>query len=179
MSGIIDQAIAGAEGLAEGAEEAAEAVAGDAEAFLLPRPGGKIDTARRHHQDPSGAAEDEGGRTQEERRGRPVGTDALLAEIGMARTVTLGVSNPALPILPRDLTRRDAVILAVDNDVYLSNDPGQVMTAVATGGATATGVFYLPAKIAIHWNTTDQLWAGATTTASTSRISVLTALKGY
>jgi hypothetical protein len=177
MSGIIDQAIAGAEGLADGAEAAVEAVVGDAEAFLLPRPGGKIDTARRQRDAESLADQPVAGQDYLI-KGRPVAVDHLIPAVGMARTVTLGGTNPVLPLLPRDTSRRSATVLAVDNDVYLSNDPGQATTAANIGAATASGVFYLPKGIAVPWQSTDQLWAGVTTTATNSRVSVMTALKG-
>jgi hypothetical protein len=177
MSGIIEEAgDLAAEGVEDALHLGAEAL-GAAEGVFRPRPGGKIDTARRNAERDS--LEDEpAGRTDTLIHGKPVAVDALVPEIGTARTVTLSAANPSLPVLPRDTTRRSAVILAVDNDVYLSADPGAVMTAANSGGATADGVFYLPAGIGIPWQNTDQLWAGATTTATSSRVSVMASFKG-
>ena len=177
MSGMIGEIIDGAEELAEGAVEAVEAVAGDVEAVFRPRPGGKIDAARRQR-DAESLADLPVGQQDYLVKGKPVAVDSLPPEIGGARTVTLGANNTALPLLPRDTTRRSAVILAVDNDVYLSADPGQAMTAAASGGATAEGVFYLPKSIAVPWQSTDQLWAAATTTGTDSRVSVMASFKG-
>lgn len=170
MSGIIEEVV-------DTAENVAEVLVEDVEHVFRPRPGGKIDTARRN----AGAnslADEPVAQQDYLVKGKPVAVDSLAPEIGGARTVTLSANNPALPLLPRDTTRRSAVILAVDNDVYLSNDPGQAMTAAASGGATAEGVFYLPAGIGLPWQNTDQLWAAATTTGTSSRVSVMASFKG-
>ena len=170
MSGFV-------EGIVEGTEEAVEAVVGDVEAVLRPRPGGKIDTAR-HQRHVETLAGEPVAQQDYLIKGRPVAVDVLPPATGTAITVTLGTANPALPILPADTTRRTAIILAVDNDVYLSSDPGAAMTAANSGGTTAQGVFYLPAKVPLPWDNTAQLWAGATTTASSSRVSVIASFKG-
>jgi hypothetical protein len=170
VSGIIGEII-------DGAEEAAEAVVGDVEGLFRPRPGGKVDTARRQRDQESLADEPVAGQDYLV-KGKPVAVDSLAPETGGARTVTLSAANLALPVLPRDTTRRSAVILAVDNDVYLSNDPGQAMTAASSGGATAQGVFYLPKGIGVPWQNTDQLWAAVTTTGTVSRVSVMASFKG-
>jgi hypothetical protein len=177
MSGIVRELADDAGAVVEGAEEAIEAAIGDVEAFIRPRPGGKIE-ANRQQRHIESLADEPVAQQDYLVKGKPVAVDVLPAAIGTARTITLGVSNPALPILPMDSTRRSAVIIAVDNDVYLSADPGQAVTAAASGGATAEGVFYLPAGIALPWDSTSLLWAGATTTATTTRISVITSLKG-
>lgn len=177
MSGIIEEA---EDLIAEGIEEAVhlggELVEG-AENIFRPRPGGKIDTGRRQREAES-VADEPVAQTDTLIMGKPVAVDALVPEIGNARTITLSANNQVLPLLPRDTTRRSAVILAVDNDVYLTNDPGQAQKAAASGGAAAEGVFYLPAGIALPWQNTDQLWAAATTTGSSSRVSVMASFKG-
>lgn len=170
MSDIIEEVI-------EGVEQEVKAVVGETEAFLRPRPGGKIEAARQQR-----AAESLADQPVAQQdylvKGKPIAVDSLPPEAGAARTVTLSADNPALPVMPRDTTRRSALILAVDNDVYLSNDPGQVMTAANSGGATAGGVFYLPKGIPVPWQNTDQLWAAATTTGTSSRVSVMASFKG-
>jgi hypothetical protein len=177
MSSLIGEFIEGAEELAGEAVAAVETVAGEAVAVFRPRPGGKIDTARRNAEQDS-LAEQPVAHQDYLINGKPVAVDSLVPEIGGARTVTLDVNNPAIPLLPRDTTRRSALILAVDNDVYLSNDPGQAMTAANSGGATAEGVFYLPKSVPVPWQNTDQLWAAVTTTGTSSRISVMASFKG-
>jgi len=170
VSGVIEEFI-------EGAEADVAAVVGDVEGFLRPRPGGKIDTARRQR-DAESLADEPVAQQDYLVKGKPVAVDSLAPEIGNSRTVTLSANNPVLPLLPRDTTRRSAVVLAVDNDVYLSNDPGQAQNAAASGGATAEGVFYLPAGIGVPVENTDQLWAAVTTTATSSRVSVMASFKG-
>lgn len=159
------------------AEEIARTVIGDVEWVLRSRPGGKIDTTRRQREAES-LADEPVGQQDTLVKGKPVAVDCLAPETGTARTITLSPNNPVLPLLPRDTTRRSAVVLAVDNDVYLSSDPGQATTAAASGGATAEGVFYLPAGIALPWQNTDQLWAAVTTTGTSSRVSVMGSSKG-
>jgi hypothetical protein len=161
----------------DGVEGEVKALVGDVEAFLLPRPGGKIDTGRRQRAAES-LADEPVAQQDYLVKGKPVAVDSLAPDTGGARTVTLSANNPVLPVLPRDTTRRSAVILAVDNDVYLTSDPGQAANAAASGGATAEGVFYLPAGIGVPWQNTDQLWAAVTTTGTSSRVSVMASFKG-
>lgn len=174
MSDVIDEVIEGAEGLVKEVVGEAEHIAG---AVFQPRPGGKIDTARRNA-DRDSLADEPVAQQDYLVKGKPVAVDSLAPDIGTARTVTLSANNPVLPLLPADTTRRSAVVLAVDNDVYLSNDPGQAQNAAASGAATAEGVFYLPAGIAVPWQNTGQLWAAVTTTGTSSRISVMASFKG-
>jgi len=159
------------------AEEWVEDAVGEVEHALRPRAGGKIDTARRMaeaHSDKDLPV----AQTDTLIKGKPVAVDSLLPENGGAITVTLSAANPVLPLLPRDTTRRSAILLAVDNDVYLSTLPGAATAAAATGGASAQGVFYLPKGVGVPWLSAAPLWAAATTTATPSRISVATAYKG-
>lgn len=135
-----------------------------------PRPGGMVDTARKTAAAPQDAADtvadDNGPVAYSAVRVRPEPPDA-----GTARTITLSAASPVQRLLPQDAQRRSAVILAVDSDVYLSANQGAAEDA--QGSTTATGVFYLPAGIAIPVNTQATLWAACTTTATSSRVSVL------
>lgn len=164
-------------GIIEKAEEWAEEAVGEVEHVLKPRPGGKIDTARRmaeQHSDKDLPVAD----TDTLIKGRPVAVDSLQPENGLAITVTLNSANPVLPLLPRDTTRRGTVLLAVDNDVYISSNPGAATAAAAAGGTALAGVGYLPAGIGVPWPSTAPLYAAATTTATQSRITVLAGYKG-
>jgi hypothetical protein len=164
-------------GIIEEAEDWVEDVVGEVEHVLKPRPGGKIDTARRmaeqHSQKDLPVAD-----TDTLVKGKPVAVDGLLPENGIALTVTLNAANPVLPLLPRDTTRRSAVLLSVDNDVYVATMPGQATAAAASDGTTFEGVFYLPAGIGVPWQSTAPLWVAATTTATSSRVSVMASYKG-
>lgn len=159
-------------------EDWVEDAVGEVEQVLKPRPGGKIDTARRMaEQHPDKDLPVAG--TDTLIKGRPVAVDSLQAEAGLATMVVLNAANPVLQLVPRDTTRRAAVLLAVDNDVYIATSPQQATAAAAAGGTTFAGVVgYLPAGIPVPWPSTAPLWAAPTTTATQSRITVLTAYKG-
>jgi hypothetical protein len=89
----------------------------------------------------------------------------------IARCVTLSANNPTLALLPQDPRRRRAVILAVDNAVYVASS---LETAqAAEGSTTATHAFYLPTAVPIPVHSRGALWCSATTTSSQSRVSVL------
>jgi hypothetical protein len=135
-----------------------------------PRPGGMVDTARKQ-----AAAAADAASTVDNTDG-PVAYSAVRVrpeapDLGTAVTVTLSSANPVRRLLPQDAQRRSAVVLAVDNDVYIATSQGPAQDAA--GGNGATGVFYLPAGIAIPLDTQASLWCACTTTATISRVSVL------
>ena len=92
-------------------------------------------------------------------------------EMGTARCVTLSANNPWLPILGQDPTRKSAVLLAVDNDVYVTSSKEIAMELA--GSTTGTDGFYLPAGIAIPVDNQSAYWVACTTTATSTRVSVL------
>lgn len=101
-----------------------------------------------------------------------------MPEETIPRTLLLGAGNPLLPALPRDMRRRRAVILAIDNDVVLceTKDLAQAVATLVAGGAAATTLsmgFYLSKGVAIALESRDWMFAAATTTASNSRVSVV------
>ena len=164
----------------EWADEAIGSVAtdvADVERVLGVRPGGKIDTARRmaeHNPDEDMPVAE----TDTLIKGRPVAVDSIPPENGLATVVVLNSANPVLQLLPRDTTRRSAVLLAVDNDVYISTSPSVANAAAASDGTSFEGAFYLPKGIGVPWQSTAPLWAAPTTLASSSRISVMASYKG-
>lgn len=95
----------------------------------------------------------------------------LAPELGTAQMVVLNANNTVREILPRDPNRRSAIVLAVDNDVFICSSR-EVASNVA-GTTTATFGFYLPKGIVIPVANRGAFWAAATTTASNSRVSVL------
>lgn len=134
-----------------------------------PRPGGLVDSARRgdgQQQPAETVTVTDGPVPYQAVRVRPEAPD-----IGTARTVTLSAANPVLPLLGQDAQRRTAVVLAVDNDVYLATDLG--LAEQVAGGSTAGGVFYLPKGVPVTVASQAQYWAACTTTAASSRVSVL------
>ncbi|HEX5494522.1 MAG TPA: hypothetical protein VFX70_08135 [Mycobacteriales bacterium] len=147
------------------------------EELFPPKPGGMVDTVRRQRQ----AEADQlaayavtepgetgpGGGLYEAIRVRPQAPDT-----GIPKTITLSEAYPVAQLLPADPQRRVAIVLAIDNDVYLTKAQGPA--ADAAGSATSGGpLFYLPKGIVIPISDQDKYWVAATTTSSTSRVSVL------
>jgi hypothetical protein len=168
VSGIIEEVV-------DDAENVVEAVVGEVESVFKPRPGGKIEAARRNAERDS-LADEPVAQQDYLMKGKPVAVDVLAPDIGVARTVTLTANNPVLPLLPRDTTRRGAVVLAVDNPVYIATDVNLAQQAV--GSATSTQAFFLPVGVPVPVPYTAELWASATTTASSSRVSVIAGTAG-
>lgn len=137
-----------------------------------PVPGGMVDTARKAR-----AAAADHARTGMTASGDappaagPVPVREALGDVGSARVLVLGIQQPQRQLLPRDPQRRAAVIIAVDNDVYITPDEGTASGIAGT--ATALAGFYLPKGTPIPIVSTAEFWVACTTTASTSRVSVL------
>lgn len=89
----------------------------------------------------------------------------------IASCASLSTANPVRMILPQDPRRRRAVVLAVDNDVYLAST--LELAQAAEGAATSSVTFYLPKGTPLPVTGKGALWASATTTATGSRVSVL------
>lgn len=91
--------------------------------------------------------------------------------LGVDRCVALSAANPVRMLLPQDPRRRNAMILAVDNDVYICSS--LELAQAVQGLTTASDGFYLPKGIVVPITNKAAHWVAATTTASTSRVSVL------
>lgn len=156
------------------AENAVKALVHDAEELFPPRPGGLVDRHRRRKA-AEDAAREAGAATEAEELGRArvraIRVTVQAADTAAAQCVLLTAAQPVARLLPRDEHRRSAVILAIDNDVYIASDPGTA--ASLQGGAAGTAGFYLPAGTPVPVASGAELWAAATTTASSSRVSVL------
>jgi len=143
----------------------------DIEELFPPKPGGLVDS----HRQAQAAAAEQLPDTVDNTDG-PVGYAAVRVrpeppDLGTARTITLSAANPVLQLLSQDPQRRSAVVVAVDNDIYIASDQG--MAQQAAGGTSFEGVFYLQVGIGIPIDTQAQLWVAATTTATNSRVSLL------
>lgn len=137
-----------------------------------PVPGGMVDTARKAKA--AAAAHAEAGMTASgdaPPASRPVPVREALGSLGSARVIVLGAQQPQRQLLPADPKRRAAIVLAVDNDVYITADEGTASGIAGT--TTAMSGFYLPAGIAIPVESAAEFWVACTTTATTSRVSVL------
>lgn len=88
-----------------------------------------------------------------------------------ARCVSLSSANPVRPLLPQDPKRRRAVVLAVDNDVYIASS--LELAQAVEGGTTGADAFYLPKSVPVPVTAKSAFWVACTTTSTTSRVSVL------
>ena len=109
-----------------------------------------------------------------------VETRSNMPEETIPRTMVLSTANPYLPILPRDMQRRRAVILSVQNDVILteSKELAQVAWTQIQGGATGNvlGIgFYLPKATPLPLESRDAMYAvvASGTAATTTTVSVV------
>jgi hypothetical protein len=149
---------------------------GEVERVLKPRPGGKIDTARHmaeQHSDKDLPVADTDTLSKDK---KPFGVDVLQPPLGIAITVTLNSANPVLQALPKDTTRRGAILIAIDNPVYLATK--QNIATTAEGATTSTLAGYLPVGVPVPVPFTDAVWVSATTTATQSRVTVLAGSTG-
>lgn len=89
---------------------------------------------------------------------------------GYPQSITLNSVNQIGLLLPHDPLRRNALVLAVDSDVYLCATK-EAAQAVA-GGATSSGVFYLPKTVLMAVPSRGAVWAACTTTSGNSRVSI-------
>jgi hypothetical protein len=145
----------------------------DPEELFPPKPGGMVDTARKKAAADQDQAEAAASAPAALPGKKPVLVRPEEPDLGTARTVTLSAANPFAQLLPRDPQRRSAVVLAVDADVWLSYNQG---TAEDLSGTSAAGsAFYLPAGIGIPVASRAQLWVSPTTTAASTRVSVIAA----
>jgi hypothetical protein len=78
---------------------------------------------------------------------------------------SLSANNPTRLILPQDPRRRSALVLAVDNPVYLASS--LEVAQAAEGSSTSTLAFYLPVGVPIPVASKGAVWAAATTTSDT------------
>jgi hypothetical protein len=144
------------------------------ESLFPPRPGGMVDTARRQLAAEAAHLEQLAGQQAEAEpfTMTAVPVRAEPPDIGTARTFTLTAAYPVAQLLGADRQRRVAIVMAVDNDVYLTGNEGTAHDVA--GSATAGQAFYLPAKIAMPIADQGNYWIAATTTATATRVSVLT-----
>lgn len=144
------------------------------EELFPPKPGGMVDTVRRQRQ----AEQDQAASLDDAVAAAAPGDYTAVRvrisqpDLATARTVTLSSANPVAPLVPRDDQRRAAVVIAVDNDIWISANEGTANDLAGTSGAGSA--FYLPAGIGFPFDTRAQLWVACTTTSASSRVSVFT-----
>jgi hypothetical protein len=111
---------------------------------------------------------------------KPAATAPATRRRTVPRTIVLTANDPVQVILPDSDRRRCAYILPIDNPIVLGHSQGEAGAAANTAANTPfpSGA-YLPAPSAttpaVPWVIDDQgpVWAGVTTTASNSRITVI------
>jgi hypothetical protein len=146
----------------------------DPEELFPPKAGGMVDTARKKTAADASqlaaynAAQDApvAGTPYGAVRVRPEAPDA-----GTIRTVTLSEAYPVARLLPADPGRRTAVVLAIDNDVYVTGSQG--LANDVAGTATAGQVGYFPAGIGLPIDNQGEWWVAATTTAGNTRVTII------
>ena len=156
--------------MTEMAEAAVEIADEATEDLFPPRPGGLVDRHRKR------LAEEEEKRRQIEDAPIPdspytaVRVRPEAPDLGGAYVVTVSSSNPVAVLLPKDAQRRSAVIIAVDNDMWISYSQGTA--AGIAGSATGGSAFYLPQYIGIPIDSRQIVYVSSTT-AGPSRTSVI------
>lgn len=147
----------------------------DPEEMFPPKAGGMVDTARKKLAAEAdqlaahNAAQEEASVNSAEVGAIPVRAEA--PDTGNIRAITLSGAYPVARLLPADPNRRSAVILPVDNDVYVTGSQGLANDVAGSAGAGQAG--YFPAGIGLPIDNQGEYWVAATTTSSTSRITVI------
>lgn len=146
------------------------------EEMFPPKPGGMVDTIRKQR----AAEQDQLAALAEAPVSLPFKGDVPVndhaAELARARTfsVATGNNNPIVELLGRDNTRRNAVIMTLDEPVVISfsqqaaEDP---RNAVNAAGTSANG-FVLPVNVPVTVNTRSVIYCTATSSTAT-RVSVM------
>lgn len=86
------------------------------------------------------------------------------------RTVQLGASNNTyLPLLPMDMQRRRAVIVPVNNDIWISENKDRASQAAGINPSTGYSMAaHIPSGTNLVVESRGELWVSSTTAATTS-----------
>lgn len=145
------------------------------EELFPPKPGGMVDTARKKMAaDADQLAAHNAAQADAEIWGTDAGAVRVRAEspdTGNIRSVTLTAAYPVARLLPADPNRRSAVILPVDNDVYVTGSQG--LANDVAGGTAALQAGYFPAGIGLPVDNQGEYWVAATTTTGSSRVTII------
>lgn len=89
-------------------------------------------------------------------------------------TYVLTSNDPVQCILPQDEDRIEYTIIALDNDIVLGPTKGVVGAAVNTVASVPNpNGGYIPKSLQFVFKDTGQVYAGVTTVASNSRVTVI------
>lgn len=138
------------------------------------KPGGMIDKHLQHEMQREAARAEHGTVTEYGREAvKAVRTVVDAGDLVIPSMLYLnGTTKLFDRLLPLDPHRRSALIMAIDNDIYLTRDETTAVNLAGSNGGY-NGGFYLPVKIPIPIQSQGQLFAVVTTTATPSRVSVL------
>lgn len=150
---------------------------GDPEELFPPRPGGMVDTVRKQRaaeQAQAAALSDATVTLPAVKIAVPVSDRGT--ELARARTFSVGTanSNPIVELLGRDLNRRSAVVMTLDEPVVIAfsqqaaEDP---RNAVNAAGTSANG-FVLPVNVPVPVSYQGVIYCTATS-STPSRVSVM------
>ena len=100
-----------------------------------------------------------------------------IAEEVVTNTLLLSSNNPYLLMIPRDMRRSKAVVIAVTNPVYIVSNKSvasQIANNITSGNTAITSIgAYIPVNVSVPLEHRDQMWAVLSTTASTSPVAVI------
>lgn len=161
-------------------EGVVETVEHDVEELFPPRPGGKVDTARKDllkRQEYQEWVSAQDADTAQPVRNKPYfRTETLAAPTAGAQTLSLSTTGVAFTqVLGFDPTRKRAVIMTLDEPVVLSGSNAQAgdpRNATNAAGLSAGG-FVLPVNVPFVMQSAAEVWAVATSGTAT-RVSVWT-----
>lgn len=155
----------------------------DVEELFPPRPGGKVDTARKDLLRQQAYQEYVEGQTKTDQpgRGKPIMRhETVAAPVGGGQTFAISTTSlPFIQVAGFDATRKRAVIMTLDEPVVLSTSNAQAgdpRNAANAAGLSAGG-FVLPVNVPFTSESASEIWAVATSSTAT-RVSVWTETYG-
>jgi hypothetical protein len=149
----------------------------DPEKLFPPKPGGMVDTARKQMAAEQAQLDQLAAMPEAPARFKTdVPVNDRAAELARARTfsVSTGNNNPIVELLGRDLNRRNAVVMTLDEPVVISfaqtaaEDPRNEVNAA---GLSANG-FVLPVNVPVTISCQGVIYCTATS-ATATRVSVM------
>lgn len=148
----------------------------EGELGFTPHPGSRLDAVSRANAHAAPTATVPG---EAPRGASTVAVHSDMPELCIPRTMQLSAINPVVQLLPQDMRRRRATIIAVTNPVLLAETielAQNAATFVQGGGSAPTfqGTAYIPTGVAVTIEHRDVMYAAVSTTASTSPVTVIT-----
>jgi hypothetical protein len=148
----------------------------DPEELFPPKPGGMVDTARKHAHAEASQVQALADAEPATPRARPnLAVNDHAADLARARTfsVSTGGSQVGVELLGRDDDRRNAVIMTLDEPVVISfgQSPAQDLRNQSNGAGLSANGFVLPVLVPVTLPTRSVIYCTATSSTPT-RVSV-------